>query len=159
MSDESVKTANGERARRLGELRDRASSDEYPQSWVPSDSEPMLAGEFLRLDHGRTSYGPQDIVVMRAEDGRERSVWLLHEVLRSQFARVRPRPGDLLCIRWKGKRTSEGGGNTYDDYRVEIDRGESEPDWSAVGGTPIDPSLTRSHEHLPAGSDLDDVPF
>jgi hypothetical protein len=130
---------------------------EYPESWIPTEEDPVIAGEFLRLEHGHTAYGAQDIVVVRTEDGRERSVWLLHEVLKNQLVRIAPKPGELLCIRWKGKRTS-GGGNEYDDYRVDVDRQGEGPDWSAVAGAPpvdrdsvreIDMSDGRSLEHLP----------
>jgi hypothetical protein len=151
-------------AERLAQLRERAQSD-YPESWKPSEQEPMIAGEYVRLEHGHTSYGPKEIVILRTEDGRERSVWVLNEVLGNQLRRVRPRAGDLLCIHWRGKRRSTGG-NEYDDYRVVVDRGENGDEWSgAPAAAASDEELNgRSLEHLPAGDqqaalDEDRPPF
>lgn len=148
LSTDSVGTTTQER---LAQLRQRAEAD-YPQSWVPTESDRAIVGEFAYLSHGRTAYGDQDIVVLRTEDGTERSVWLLHDVLRRQVARAAPKPGDLVCILWKGKRRSAGG-NDYDDYRVEVDPGGTGPNWGGIAtGESLAEQLerdTRVGEHLP----------
>lgn len=159
MSDQSLEAARQERAadraRKLEQLRRRTEA-EYPESWTPSEEDPMLAGVFLRLDQGPTQYGQQDIVIVRTEDGTDRGVWLIHAVLRKQLARVAPRAGELICIRWKGERKGASG-KTYHDYRVEIYR-DSAPDWNAIAAGPaVDepPEAAageinaRSLEHLP----------
>jgi hypothetical protein len=103
----------------------------YPESVTFSEERPLLVGEFLRLDEGHTSYGPAKIAVLRTKDEREVGVWLLHTALKSAFARLRPKPGELVAIRYEGKRESAAG-QTYDSYRVEIDRARG-ADWDALG--------------------------
>jgi hypothetical protein len=149
MSDESVDRGQTERARRLAELRDQTERD-YPESWIPTEGEPAIAGEYVRLDHGYNSYGPQDIVVLRTEDGRERGVWLVHLVLREQINRLEPKPGELLCVRWKGKREGASG-NEYDHYRVAIDREtkSDKPDLDDGRSFEFLPETAREREDLP----------
>lgn len=117
----------------IDRLRDRASRD-FPQPWVAENPDDEIAGELLRYERGNTrSYGEKWIAVLRTPEGEERSVWLLHTVLNNQFARLKPKVGELVLIRYQGKREGAGG-STYDDYRVEIDRGEDmAPDWSELG--------------------------
>jgi hypothetical protein len=103
-------------------LRERARAD-FPEAWIPEREGDEFVGVFRRLDRGHTSYGPCAIAVF-AEDGTgaDRAVWLIHTVLRNELRRVRPEPGELVCIRYLGKRQPVGGGPAYDSYRVVVDR-------------------------------------
>lgn len=120
----------GDVAARAARLRDRAEQ-EHPESWVPEQAGDEIVGELVRYSRGTTSYGEQVIAVLRTVEGVERSVWLLHAVLRGEFAKLRPRPGELVLIRYQGKRKGAGGG-VYAGYRVEVDRDEAPPDWDAL---------------------------
>jgi hypothetical protein len=110
---------------------ERQASQEFPRSWVPSEGDPSIVGEFLRLEQGATSYGPARIVVLRTKDGTEKSVWLFHAVLRNEFSRVRPKVGELVAIRSLGKKQGAAG-QTYEAYRVVAQRDEGAPDWDAL---------------------------
>jgi hypothetical protein len=72
------------------------AEQDLPEPWIPSSDDPMIIGEFIRLEQGPTVHGPAWIVVLKTEDGKERSVWLLHTVLRNEFARHRPQPGEYV---------------------------------------------------------------
>ena len=134
---------------RLAKLHERAER-QYPESWVPESPGDTIAGEFVRLDAGTTSYGEQAIAVLRTSDGAERGIWLLHAVLRGEFAKQRPRPGELVLVRYDGKRESAAG-HSYASYRVEVDREQRAPDWD---------SLTAEDDGTPAAEQDDgDIPF
>jgi hypothetical protein len=140
----------GERAERLQQLR-RQTEEPFPENWSPTEQDPMLAGEFVRLEHGHTRFGERGIAIVRLDDGTLRSVWILSTALQSQFQKKRPRPGDLICIRWLGLRAGASG-NDYNDFRVEVDRGQDEVDWgglTAGGDEELEELNGRSLEHLP----------
>lgn len=115
---------------RLEEEADR----ETPESWVPEQAGEQIAGELVRYERGTTAYGERIIAVLRTRQGRERSVWLLHAVLRGEFARLRPRPGERLLVRYLGRKKSDNG-TEYAAYKLVVDRENraTEPDWDALG--------------------------
>jgi hypothetical protein len=118
-----------ERARQLARL----AEEELPEAWIPSAAGDTIVGEFVRLEQGPTVRGPAWIAVLKTEDG-ERSVWLLHVVLRNELARRRPESGELVLIKYLGKKESSAG-QPYEGYRVLVDREQSVADWDAVAGT------------------------
>jgi len=101
---------------------------------MPSAAGDTIVGEFIRLERGMTVRGPAWIVVLKTEDGHERSAWLLHTVLRNELARQRPEPGELVLIRYEGKKEGSAG-QAYEGYRVLVDRDQAVPDWDAVAAT------------------------
>jgi len=122
--------------RRGRDLRSELDQDDgaLPTSWRPEVGD-TLVGVLLRYDRGSTPYGPQTIAhIADEESGEIRGVWILHEVLRQEFAAQRPRPGERLGI----KRLPDGDG--YKRYRLVVDRAEPlMPDFEASGpaaGTP-----------------------
>jgi hypothetical protein len=144
---------------RADRLRERAKQ-EYPESWVPDQAGDEIAGELVRYSRGTTSYGEQVIAVLRTPEGVERSVWLLHAVLRGEFAKLRPKPGELVLIRYEGKRKSAAG-NSYVSYRVEVGRDEPAPDWEALGAEPMPEPAEPISPAAPVEprSDDGDIPF
>jgi hypothetical protein len=150
-------------ADRIARLRERAER-EFPDSWVPEQPGEEIAGELVRYERGTTSYGEQVIAVLRTPDGSERSVWLLHAVLRGEFAKLRPRPGELLLVRYEGKRQPAGGGSAYVSYRVEVDRDDGAPDWDEIGAEAQTESKGAEapgiHEPLESAHEpADDIPL
>jgi hypothetical protein len=141
---------------RVERLRERASR-EFPKAWVPEQPGEELAGELDRYESGTTAYGEQTIAVLRTLDGAERAVWLIHAVLRDEFAKLQPRPGELVLIRYLGKREPAGGGSAYVSYRLEVDRPDAVPDWAAVGGEPAQISDPPPEQGV--GGPDEDIPF
>ncbi len=123
-------------------LEERASRD-YPASWIFKEDGPLIVGQFLELAEGHTEYGSSPIVVLRTKDGQERSVWLLHTVLRREFARIRPKPAEMVAVRCLGEKQGAGG-QKYVAYRVEVDRDEKALDWDSL--TADDPDVDESED-------------
>jgi len=138
-----------------------AEPDEYPASWVPKPGD-LITGEVVRYTEGTTSFGRSPIAVLRDdESGELRSVWLLHAVLRNEFAEQKPKPGERIGI----KRLSDHA-KGYKRYRLRVDRGQAEPEVPdfAAYEAPIDaledppqpkrpPAGAPDHRPEPPGAD------
>lgn len=148
---------------RVDALRDRLEQ-ERPASWVPKREGDEIVGELVRFDRGKTAYGEQVIAVLRTPEGVERSVWLLHAVLRQEFAKLQPELGELVLIRYEGKREPEGDGSSYQHYRLEVEREDGPIDWSELGAeaeSELNLSTTPGaplEEKADRGAD-DEIPF
>lgn len=129
---------------------------EYPESVILDEEKHTIIGKFVRVDTGPTSYGPQPIFVFELRNGQQVGLWGVHAVLRSQFARCRPQPGDIVGVRFLGEKQS-GSGTTYKNYRVEkwAEGGDATIDWSEIDPSavvgyapPEDAPIEKSHaEH------------
>jgi hypothetical protein len=102
-----------------------------PMAWIASDDDPILVGTFVRLERGNTAYGSCFIAVLKTEDGTERSVWLIHAVLRNELTRFRPQPGELVAIKYLGKKTNSSG-HPYVAYKVAVERDSTPINWAAL---------------------------
>lgn len=142
----------------LKALADAAQAG-FPETWIPEKNGDIIAGTFVRLDSGMTSFGMSPIVVIRTEDGQERSVWLLHEALRSQLNRIRPNTGDKLAILYLGKTEvktkTQGRASEYHNYRVTSDKATEESSWDSLLGSAT--IQTTTEDDVPVSDD--DIPF
>lgn len=119
------------------ELED-ALDQEYPETVILNDETPTVIGQFVRVDTGPSDYGPTPIFVLRTKEGKEIGIWGFHAVLRNQFAQQQPKAGQLVGVRYLGKKTG-GSGREYSNYRVHVWRGASdEVDWSRIGDGEVD---------------------
>lgn len=117
---------------KAAELEDRLTKD-YPETVILSDEVPQIIGRFERIDTGPSEYGPVPIFVLSDRQGKEYGLWGFHTVLRKQFAEKKPRPGELVGVRYLGEKPSSSGGRPYKSYRVEA--------WSRDVADTIDWSL------------------
>ena len=147
----ATKTGKGVLDERAAQLIEEAGKD-YPEAWIPESEGESLAGIFVGLDKSRTPFGDSWIVVLDV-NGTKRSVWLLHEALRSQFLQARPIEGELVAIVYRGKRKAKnptpGRSETYHDYRVAVDRGggtAGEATWETIAG---EEPATPSDDEIP----------
>lgn len=148
---------------RVAALHDRAE-EPLPESWQPQQPGEELVGKFVRLDRGATAYGPCWIVIVESikTPGLLRSVWLFHTALKNQFDKARPQAGELILIRYEGKRTPKGGGQQYHDWKVIAEgRGrEGGFSWDEFSGG--DKAPVDSGDFIPPDNALsgdDDIPF
>ena len=147
----------------------RKQADEgFPPPWQPEQPDEEIVGIVRRVTmQAPTSFGPSPVVELELKSGDRMSVWLYHTVLRRSFERERVQLGEVVLIRWLGKRRPEGGGNAYDDYRLVVHRqGQSgDPDWTEMAdryGDTLDEAAPRPREEEPApgfAASDEDIPF
>src|SRR5919197_3587976 len=106
---------------------------EFPETLMLGDGD-TVDGRLRRVDEGPTrGYGTAPILIMRVA-GKERSVWVLHQALRSRLAEELGRretgefePDERIIITRKGSRVAEASGRSYTDYAVHFPERPSRP--------------------------------
>lgn len=115
-------TSGDSTAARLRERLDR-DSEPYPEAWMPGPGGELL-GAFEGFRSGTTRRGEtHSIALVRDEAGDLFAVWLFHMVLRAEFEKASPQPGEQLLIRRLPDRENADG-QSYRVYRVVVDRDE-----------------------------------
>jgi hypothetical protein len=109
----------------------RLAEQQLPEAWIPATIGDTIVGLFVRLEQGSTVRGPAWIAILKTEDGKERSVWLLHTVLRNALARLQPETHELVLIKYEGTKESNAG-QKYEAYRVLVDREQPVPEWELL---------------------------
>lgn len=149
---------------RVAALHERAE-EPLPESWQPKAAGDELVGKFVRLDRGATSYGPCWIVVLESlkKPGEFASIWLFHTALKNQFNKARPEVGELILVRYEGKRTPKGGGQDYHDWKVLTEGGGQHGGFSwdefHEGDAANDAADFVPSDDFAANGDSDDIPF
>jgi hypothetical protein len=125
-----------ELAARAAALEERADAPR-PTSWQPknTDHPRTIVGVMESREPGPDfGYGPKDVVVVRTPSGERWGVFLFHQVLADEFDRKRPRPGDLVAVKYEGHFDGGQGASGFERYRLEVDRGRDGE--SAAASTP-----------------------
>jgi hypothetical protein len=143
----------------------KRADEGFPPAWQPEQPDEEILGVVARVTmQAPTAYGPSPVVELVLESGERLSVWLYHTVLRRSFERERVSLGELVLIRYLGKRKPDGGGNAYDDYRLVVHRPQQsgEPDWVGMANRYNDEledgaPRPRHEDDLPPADD--DIPF
>src|SRR5215213_5893131 len=102
---------------------------DYAPAWKPSEGD-ALVGVVVDVTEREGNFGRYPIVTLRTADGEELAVHAFHEVLQGELAKVAPKPGDELGIRYLGKHPERG----YHRYRVRRAGDTAEVDWGRYGG-------------------------
>jgi hypothetical protein len=148
---EAAKMSNLDTTARLRAQADR----DYPQSWIWRRPGDELVGVVTAIRPSvHTAHGPRPVVELEElGTGTAWSLWLIHTVLRNEFARRRPVPGETVLVRYLGRVEPDGGGAPYEDYKVVVDRGAEGVDWHAIA-----PEVAPEPS-TPVVDDGDDIPF
>jgi hypothetical protein len=102
------------------ENRLQSQNGDFPPSWYPEEGE-VLVGELLHYTSAKTTHGDVNIAVIREHDTEQAfSVWLSRSVLRAEFEKHSPGPGDTVGIKFHGQKVSRKG-TSYFAYSVEVD--------------------------------------
>ncbi|MCH7869814.1 MAG: hypothetical protein IH881_19130 [Myxococcales bacterium] len=100
--------------------RRAAARKDTSTSWRPNPGQELL-GTFIEWSSGKTSRDETyQIAVIETEDGQRLAVWLFYAVLRDEFDKADPQPGELLLIQRSEDRTGANG--SYRMYSVTVDR-------------------------------------
>jgi hypothetical protein len=84
----------------------------FAEAWRREDS-PKIVGEVTALSEREGTYGRYPIVTLRTEQG-ERAIHAFHEVLANELARIAPKVGDKIGVKYMGKHEERG----YHQYRA-----------------------------------------
>jgi hypothetical protein len=140
------------------DLRGELENDDgiYPESIILEPGQ-IITGTIVRYTSGTTAFGECQIAVLESEENDSLgSLWLYHTVLKNEFARLHPQPGERVGIKYFGK-TSKG----YHLWKLIVDRPEKLPDFSSSAteeGPPGD-FLFASDEPIPELPDDEFNPF
>jgi hypothetical protein len=149
----------------MSSISDELDRD-YAPAWRPERGD-KLVGVVTDLSE-REGYGGvmYPIVTVRQADGVELAFHAFHEVAQTELAKLRPKVGDEIGIKYLGKVKPEGGGSSYHGYRLRKSGGSSAGvNWSRYGDgdepepqpdLPVD--AVEVAEAAAAGDD-DSIPF
>lgn len=144
-------------------------ASDYPRYWDFDEDGIEVEGPFVRMGRGYTANGEKPFVVLEIDD-TERTIWLLHDVLRNQFAReVYRRPdktihaGENVRIRQLEERESKSNvGRSYKNYRTDFLDGPVLAQTDIIGPPPEPTSEPQTEVESTAtngGGAADDIPF
>ena len=102
--------------------------EDWPPAWRPEPGD-VLVGKILRYDQGHTDYGPVRTVIVETDAGDRLSVWLSSTVLLNEFARLKPKVGERIGIKYLGMHAERG----YHRWRLVVDR-EEDGAFTPLGG-------------------------
>ena len=102
-----------------------------------------------------TKVGPCRVAVVReADTGELFSVWLSRSVLRNEFDKQSPRPGDMLGLKFHGEKTTRNGQSTYFLYSLRVVRTKAAEQLAGAVGVTASPAV-----HVVNDEDDEDVPM
>jgi hypothetical protein len=97
---------------------------DFPEAWRPKVGD-FLIGKVTGVDERDGEYGTYPIVTVETEDGKRLAFHAFHTVARGELARLRPKAGDEIGIKYHGKDAERG----YERYTMRVDRPGAEVDW------------------------------
>lgn len=135
---------------------------EYAEGWRPKDGDTLI-GRVTDLSMGNSEYGSYPIVTVQPEDGDAVAVHCFHTSLNNQMQQIRPRVGETVGIKFKGKTKTKDGKREVAVYVVKV-KGRTVDVWGqAAPLTPPPPDIPATVEDFApspgnAATD-DDIPF
>lgn len=104
---------------------------EYAPAWRPEPGDKVI-GEIIALSEREGDYGPYPIVTIRDDNGGEHALHCFHGVLASEIAKLRPRVGERIGVKYVGQQPRASGDGKYHSYRVVRDEAQAPAmNWSA----------------------------
>jgi hypothetical protein len=116
---------------------------DWPPAWRPEPGD-ILVGRVVAYHQGYTVYGPVRTAIIEQDDGDRVTVWLSSTVLLNEFAKLKPKPGERIGLKYLGMHPDRG----YHRYKLLVDRDE-----------PLEFTPLGGEAKVTAASDNDDVPF
>lgn len=116
--------------------------EDWPPAWRPEPGD-VLVGKVLHYDVGHTAYGPVRTCVVERDDGERVALWLSATVLLAEFAKLKPRVGERIGLKYLGIHPDRG----YHRWKLVVDRPNEQPDFRPLGGEAVvDASETDAGE-------------
>lgn len=131
----------------MSSLDDRLNAD-YAPAWRPDPGD-RVVGEVVGITERQGEYEPYPIVTVRRDDGKEFAIHAFHTVLAGELARLQPKLGDRIAVKYTGRKEGRSG-TSYHAYRAVKDGDESAFSWGKYAT-----GENLEHEQ----DDGDDLPF
>jgi hypothetical protein len=125
----------------MNSITDRLDAEHAP-GWRPAAGEKVV-GTVVALDEREGAYGSYPIVTLNTAEG-EVALHAFHEVLANELARVSPKLGDEIGVKYLGQHAEKG----YHQYRVRRADEGSDFNWGRYGA-PAEPEAGGTDDHLP----------
>lgn len=110
------------------DLAEQLDAD-YAEGWKPGTGD-KLVGIVVDVSEREGNFGSYPIVTVRTAAGEELAVHAFHEVLANELARIAPKPGDEIGLKYLGKHPERG----YHRYRVRRSGATAEVSWAKYAG-------------------------
>ena len=112
----------------------RLANIEGPPESVRLEAGETFLGTIVGYSSAETAFGPCVIAYVEEEkSGELQSLWLLHRVLRNEFAKQKPRIGDTVGLKYHGTQSPKSGdGQDYHSWSLLVEgkgREEALPDF------------------------------
>jgi hypothetical protein len=125
---------------RVQTIQDELDRDFAP-AWKPAPGDKVV-GTVTDLTSRDGEYGTYPIVTLNTGDG-EVALHCFHEVLANELARIAPKVGDQLGVKYVGRHPERG----YHIYRVRR-AGDESFDWGRFGDTSGDPGPSAADDDI-----------
>ena len=103
----------------------KALEENNSSTWKPDSDGAAIAGRVLRIEENTGTNGDSTLVEVETEDQMQVGIWL-STVLERQWQKERPTVGDVIGIKYHGKRTSPKSGREYKSFTLKVlERGEA----------------------------------
>ena len=112
----------------MSNLQDQLDAD-YAEAWKPAPGQ-SIVGVVVDVTEREGAYGRYPIVTLRTEAGDERALHAFHEVLADELAKLAPKPGDEIGVKFLGKHPER----KYYRYRARRSGATAEVAWSKYAG-------------------------
>jgi hypothetical protein len=142
------------------------------KAWRPDESDPNpVVGTVTNVEMGASEYGSYPIVTIQTEAGEEFAIHGFRTVLKNEFMKQRPQPGERIGVKDLGEQATKPGSKfkSYHGYVLKVERAQGSAfDWNRLGAPVDDSPLHDPYAQepqaapdvaLPANAGSDDIPF
>jgi len=144
---------HGGRPKPSAQVSNRTGALQFAPAWRPEPGD-KLVGNVTELSERDGAFGVYPIVTVRQSNGEELAIHAFHDVLQNELARIAPKHGDEIGVKYEGKDADRG----YHRYRVRRAGSDAGLAWSKYAKS----VAADSGEQGPADSgerDDGDIPF
>lgn len=125
--------------------------------WEPAEAGDQVVGYVTGIEYVDTKNGPVGVLVLTTKAGSRWKVFAARVRLRKQLVRQKVQPGDAVGIRYLGAKDGKNGGQSYNDYRVDVVRvGPRRPEDMLKDSESVDTNLVTGATQPDSSWDADD---
>ena len=99
----------------------QALEENTTNTWKPESEGAAIAGRILAVEENTGHNNDSTLVELETQDGMQLGLWL-STVLEKQWEKTDPKPkvGDVIAVKYHGKRTSPKSGREYKSYTLSV---------------------------------------